>query len=101
VAGAQAAELPQVVGSPGERPAGAGQGQELLGLGADEALQAEALVEGVAAEATAGADQVQALQADVAGGGQDGAGGAAFVPGELGAVGAASGRRPFFSTASA
>src|SRR5262249_30246577 len=87
VAGAQAAELGEVSGGPGERPAGAGQGQEFLGLGADEALQAEAAVQGVAALAAARADEVKAVEADGAGGGQDVAPGAALVPGELVAAG--------------
>src|SRR5262249_8709422 len=94
-------ELGQVSGGAGEGPAGAGQGQEPLGLGADEALQAQAVVQGVAALAAARAAEVEPVQADGAGGGQDGAAGAPLVPGELGAAGAAAARRPFFSAACA
>src|SRR5262249_25255457 len=77
------------------------QAQQLLRVRADEAGDAQALVEGVSAMRAARAGQVEALEADVAGGGQDGAGDAPLVPGALQAVGAAPGRRPFFSAASA
>jgi hypothetical protein len=71
VAGAQAAELGQVAGRTGERPAGAGQGEEFPGLGADEAVDAEAAIEGITTAAAARADAVAALQADVARGRQE------------------------------
>src|SRR5262249_50862738 len=68
---------------------------------ADEAGQAQALVQGVGPVRAARAGHIEPLQADVAGGGQDGARDAPLVPGGLQAVGAAPGRRPFFSAASA
>ena len=67
---------------------------------ADEARDAQAVVEGVAAVAAAGADEVEALQSDVAGGGQDVAPGAALVP-EPAAAGTGAAGRPFFSAESA
>jgi hypothetical protein len=101
VAGAQATELGQVLGRPGERPAGPGQAQQFLGLRADEALQAQPLVERVAAGLAAGADEIEAAQADLAGGGQELTAGPPLVPGEPAAPGAAPAGRPFFSAASA
>ena len=53
----------------GEGPTGPSQGEELAGLGTDEAGDPEAVIEGVAAVAAAGADGVEALQADGASGG--------------------------------
>src|SRR6185295_13779620 len=100
VTGAQAAELGQVGGGAGEGPTGPGQGQQLAGLRADEALDAQAVVQRIAAGAATGADAVEALQTDVASGGQDVAPGGAFVPQAVPACTGPAGR-PFFSTASA
>src|SRR5919204_362125 len=53
-------------GGGGERPAGAGQAEEFTGPRADEARNPEPVIQGVAARAAPGADEVQALQADLA-----------------------------------
>lgn len=60
VAGVQAAELGQVGGGVGEGPASAGQAQELAGMRADQANEAEAIIERIAGQAAAGADEVKA-----------------------------------------
>src|SRR5262245_35690082 len=98
IAGAQAAELGEVLGRQGERPAGAGEAEQLAASGGDEALDAEALVQGVAARAAARADEVEPVQADVAGDGQEVARGLPFMPHALSARAGAL-RSPFFSTA--
>src|SRR5262249_28665573 len=100
IAGVQAAELGQVAGGAGERPAGAGQRQQLAGLGADEPRDPPALIERVARLAAAGAGEIPAAQADGAGDGQDVAAGRPFVP-EAASAATAPARRPFFSAASA
>jgi len=101
VAGAQAAELGQQPGGPGERPAGPGQGEQLGGVRADEAGDAQTVVERVTAGGAARAGQIEAVQPDRAGGGQQVAADAALVPQGLAAAGAGAGRRPFFSACSA
>src|SRR5262249_25483545 len=95
-AGAQGAELGQVFGRPVKGPGSASRAEQFAGVRADEAGQAQALVEGVNARRTAGAGQVKPFEADVAGGGQDCARDAPLVPGGLLAVGAAAARRLFF-----
>src|SRR5262249_25820650 len=90
--------LGQVRRGGGERPAGAGQGQELFGVGADEAVDAQAVVQGVAAGTAGRADAVQPLQAAVPRRGQDVAPGGAFVA-EAAATGAGAAGHPFFSAA--
>src|SRR5262249_32616895 len=101
VADGQAAQLAQVGGGAVERPAGPRQAEQALGVRANEARDPEALIEGMASRLAARADQVEAPQLGVAGGSQDRAAGPPLVPGELVAVGAAAGRRPFFSAVSA
>ncbi len=66
----------------------------------DEARDAQAVVQRVAAGAAAGTDEVEALQADSAGGGQNVSPGVAFVP-EAASADAGARRRPFFSACSA
>src|SRR5262249_39654621 len=100
VAGAQAAELGQVAAAAADRPTGAGQGQQLAGVGADEAGDTQALIQRIAADAATRADDVEALEADVAGGGQDVAPGVPFVP-EAAPARTGAARRPFFSAAAA
>jgi hypothetical protein len=101
VAGAQTAERGQVFGGLVEGPRSAGQAEQFAGVRADEAGDAQALVQGINTMGAAGAGQIKSFEADVAGSGKDGARDAPFVPGTLQTVGAASARRPFFSAASA
>src|SRR5262249_61073638 len=74
--------------------------QEVAGVGADQAGDAQAVVQGVAAGAAARADQVEASEADVPRGSQDVPPGVALVP-EAPAAGTGAAGRPFFSAASA
>src|SRR5262249_54587231 len=90
IAGTQAAQLGQVFGGLVEGPGSTGQAEEFAGVWAEKAGDAQALVEGIHAVRAAGTDQVEAVEADVTGSGQDGPGDASFVPGEPVAVGAAS-----------
>src|SRR5207248_4380211 len=97
----QPAELPEVGAGPLERPTGPGQAQQPLGERADEPGHAESVVERVPAGVAPRADQVQAVQADDPGGGQDVAGGVPLRPRRLAAARARAARRPLFSAAGA
>src|SRR5947209_2309117 len=100
VTSVQAAELSQVGGGTGERPTGAGQGEEFTGVRADEASDAQAVVEGIAAGVAAGTDEVESFEANGARGGQDVSPGVPLVP-EAASAATGAARRPFFSAASA
>src|SRR5205823_1053884 len=92
-----AAERGQVFGGLVEGPGSAGQAEEFARVRADEARQAQTLVEGINAMGTAGTGQVEPLEANVARGRQNGTRDTSFIPGALQAVGTASAGRPFFS----
>ena len=100
VADVQAGQFAEQSGGPLERPLGSGDAQEPLRVRADQAVDAEAVIERVGVGSAASAGEMAASERHVAGGGDEPPLGLAVAP-PWRAAGAGPAAPPFFSRSAA
>jgi hypothetical protein len=99
VAGGPTSQLFQKGATVAERPLHAGEGDHVLGASREATVEAEEVIDGVAAQAAMTAEEVGTEQTDGADGSQEFTGACALVAAGLSAR-TGAGRTPFFSESS-